>query len=188
MKKLLVIVLALFAINIANAQVSEGKLEIDKVEHPAVMGVFLYPPEIVTGVLQEDLKSKGFGKGDEKKDIYRFEGIEFSQISKEKIDFFYKVIQSDKKDPNKTTIYLLVKKADNNFVSSSVGSDVYSATISYLTSLTPKFELKKLEQAIEKQEVLIKETEQKVKDAEKTKKELEEQKKKLEDQIKQNQK
>lgn len=188
MKKILIL-MAFISIALAvRAQITEGKLEVDKEDRPAIIATFNYPPAIVLSVLQEDLKNRGLGKGNEKKDIYRYEGIEFPELSKEKIDLFFKVEQADKKDPNKTLVYFLIKKADNNFVSSKDGAEIYNAAITYLTSLTPMFEIKKLEEAIAIQEAAVKEAENKLKEAESVLKDLKKQKEKLQEQIKQSQK
>jgi hypothetical protein len=188
MKKLMILLFVFVTVSFAKAQISEGKLSIDKVDKPAVTGIFRYSPEIVSYVLADDLKYRGFGKGDDKKGLVKYTEILFPEISSEKIDFYYKVVLTDKKDENVSTVYLLVSKGYENFLSSAENPVVISSTISYLTSLGAKFEARKLDVDIATQEDVVKKAEDDYNASVKEDKNLNDKLKSLQDEIEQNKK
>jgi hypothetical protein len=182
----MILMIAILAVSVSKAQVTDGKLTIEKVDQPAVVGNFGFAPEIIENVLLSDLKDKGFKKSDEKKGLYKYEGILFTDLSADKIDFYFKVEQADKKDPNSSTVYLLVSKGYDNFVSRSNASDIFKATTKYLEGLMAKFEARKLELDIENQEKLLKDAEKKYNNAVDDGKSLADKKLKIEQEILEN--
>jgi hypothetical protein len=191
MKKHILLLVAMLMFGIGKAQITQGILEIDKVEHPAAVGIFTGNPQLIISVLQEDLKNRGLGKGDEKKDVYRYEDIEFKELSKEKISIYFKAEIAEKKDPVRSTLYFLVKKSDNNYVSSTVAPEVYAAVVNYINDLSLIIELRRIEaeldskrEIVKAQEAAVKEAQKKLEEAASVIKELEAQKKLIEGQIK----
>jgi hypothetical protein len=186
MRNLFIILIVLITTSLSKAQVSDGKLTIEKVDQPAVVGTFSFSPDITTAVLQDDMKYRGFGKGDEKRGLYKYTGILFTDISNDKIDFYFKVEQGDKKNENTSTVYILVSKGYDNFISRANGSDIYKATVKYLEGLMAKFEEKKLALDIENQEKIVKDAEKKYNNAVDDGKDLADKKQKIEQQILEN--
>lgn len=173
-KYIVVLVVAIFATGLAQAQVSDGKFTINKKEQPAIVGQFDYSTELVTEVLLADLKDKGFGKGKDKKGIFSYSGILFTDISKDKIDLYFSVVQENKKEPGKCTLYLLISKGYDNFISKSGDGDMVNAATKYLNGLSSKFAARQLDLDIEQKTEFIKETEKIIKDAVSEGKKLEE--------------
>jgi hypothetical protein len=186
MKKLMILWIAVMAVSFVKAQVTDGKLAIDKVDQPAVVGTFSFSADITTAVIQDDLKYRGFGKGDEKRGLYKYTGILFTDISTDKIDFYFKVEQGDKKNENTSTVYILVSKGYDNFISRANSPDVYKAAIKYLEGLMAKFEAKKLDIDIENQAKIVKDAEKKYNNAVDDGKTLADKKAKIEQQISDN--
>jgi hypothetical protein len=165
MKKLIIVAVIIFAGFHLHAQVSEGKTTFNKVERTAVIGTFAYSPDIISTMLQEDLRTRGFGRGSSRRGVFTYSGILFPEISSEKIDLYFKLDKANRREPDKATVYLLVSKGYDNFVSSDKDADIILATIAYLTGLTSKFEARKLELDIAKQEQAVSAAEKKYNDA-----------------------
>jgi hypothetical protein len=158
MKTSIAILALIFLGNIIVAQVSEGTATFNKIERTAVVGKFDFSPEVVKATLLEDLKSNGFLKSSETKGYKMFPEILFTQISQEKIDFYFKV-EDVKKEKDQSIVYILLSKGGENFINSNTDAGAIKDCISYLQGLMPKFEASQLEIDITGQEALIKKAE-----------------------------
>lgn len=154
MKKLIFVLIGVVLINqFVQAQARFGKMEFNKIEQPAIVGDFNYSIDLVSEVILADMKEKGFKKYDTKKGFTLFEGILFTQLSSEKIDFYFNISEK-KKEKNITVLTFLISKGYDNFVSTSPDSTIFSNAKTYMNSLIAKCKARKLELDIEVQQTI----------------------------------
>lgn len=181
-------VIALFAFLAVNAQSVESTAEYNKAVKPAVICEFPYPPALVEGVLFDDLKQKGFGKGKSSKGFDVYQAINFNEISADKIDLYVKVERKGRKDKGVAVITVLLSKGYDNFVSGASDASMVQNAMNYLNGLKPKLEKTSLEIQIAEQEEVLKKTEKKMNDLVDDGSSLEKKKKKIEEEIEENKK
>jgi len=161
MKKVFTIIALLGFAVLVKAQVNEGTAVLNKMERPAIIGEFNFPSAVTESVLLEDMKYRGFGKGDESKGFHKYAGILFPYISTEKIDFYFKVNDKSNKEKNVSIVSVIVSKGYDNFVSGATDPAIMDSTKAYLSGLMFKFEQKKLEFDIEEQRDVVAKAEKK---------------------------
>lgn len=155
MKNIFLLFTALLFAGVVSAQISEGTVTMNKVERPAIVGEFNFTSEVTEAVILEDLRTKGFGKGDSNKDFKMFAGVTFPMISREKIDLYVKVMTKSKSEKGKSVVYLVISKGYDNFVSGATDQAAIDSAKIYLGSLMGQFEQKKLKLDIAAQEATI---------------------------------
>lgn len=155
MKTIFTLLVLLGISAIAFPQVKDGTVTMNKIDRPAVIGEFEYEASIVNAVILEDMKYQGFGKGDSFKGFQKYAGIQFAQLSSEKIDFYFKVDSKSKKEKDKSIAYVVISKGYDNFVTSSSDPAIIEAAKQYLSGLLDKFGQQKIKLAIEDQKVIV---------------------------------
>lgn len=146
----------------AFSQVKDGTVALNKIDRPAVIGEYEYEASIVEAVILEDMKYQGFGKGDGFKGFQKYAGILFTNLSSEKIDFYFKVDPKSKKEKDKSIVYVVISKGYDNFVSSSSDPAIIEATKQYLSGLIDKFGQQKIKLAIEEQKEIVEKADKKL--------------------------
>lgn len=184
MKKLILSLIALITLyTTAKAQAGEVRTTFNKTEQPAIAAEYGYDADLVDKAITDDLRQRGFGKGKSSKGYTLYQGINFNDISPDKIDLYYKVERKSKKDKDRTIITVLVSKGYDNFITSATEAKLVEATIKYVNGLQPKFVSNNLEQQIKDQEDLVKKEEKKANNLGDDGTDLEKKKRKIEEDI-----
>ena len=155
MKSIFLLIAALFVAGFVSAQIIEGTVTMNKVVRPAIAGEFNFTSEVTEAVILEDLRTRGFGKGDSQKDFKMYAGIAFPMFSTEKIDLYVKVAPKSKSEKGKSLVYLVISKGYDNFISGATDQATMDSAKIYLGSLMGKFEQEKLRLDIDAQQELI---------------------------------
>jgi hypothetical protein len=183
MKKIILFVICLFCFTTIFAQAVESKVKYNKTDQPGINAEFLGEASLVEKVIEEDLKSKGFGKGKGVKGYTLYEGINFSEISPDKIDLYVKVERKSKKEKEKSFVTFMASKGYDNFVNSNKEPKLISALINYTNNLIPKINAGNLDAKIKEQDEIVKKEEKKQTNLIDDASDLEKKKRKIEEDI-----
>lgn len=120
MKRIVTKALAVMAIMAApmllKAQnASEGTVKFNKTECSAVIAEFDYPADLVKAALAAKLNQAGFGKQRTQRGFMAYKGVNWNEVSSEKLDVYARVDGKKKR----ATVSLLAAKGYDNFVSNS---------------------------------------------------------------------
>lgn len=161
MKKLLVVLSLFVAVgftqNVQAQQTREVSVAINKANQTAVAADFNYKKEALEAVLKNRLANAKLGKSKSASKFTKFEGVNWNEVSPDKMDVYYRV--SGKKD--KSTVEFLVSKGYDNFVTSANDP----ATIANLKNFIASLEQDLIKYSIDE---LIAAKEKDIKAAEKT--------------------
>lgn len=154
MKKLLLLPLLLVFFLSAKSQVTEGIVQINKTNQPAVIAEFNYSKDVVESVLEDYFKNANLGKSRRFKGFQKFEGVVFQPIAEEKIDLYYRVSSKSKRSQT-STVHLLISKGYDNFVSSNSNTEMMTKAKEVLASLVTEFEAQDLRNQIDAQQRVV---------------------------------
>lgn len=186
MKYILTVLVASFALQLAQAQAIEAKVEYQKKDQDAFMIEFPYPPSVVEDAILERMAKMGL-KAKESKGFRNFKETVLTQISSEKLDYILRVERKSRKEKDESQVYLLIYKGDGNLFSIMDESLKQNARF-FLNDLAPYVEAYNLEVEIKKQEDEVVKAEKKQSGLEDDLKSLENKKKKLEEDMEENKK
>lgn len=161
MKKITLLVAFSLSILFANAQANEVKTKYNKIDCNGVSAEYVVDITIVEKTIEDEMKAKGFGKGKSSKGFTLYQGVNFNDISPDKIDLYVKTERKSKKEKEKSIITILISKGYDNFISSTTEPKMIAAAINYLNGLEPKFAATSLEAQIKEQEDLVQKEEKK---------------------------
>jgi hypothetical protein len=161
MKKVFLAAAFIAIVAFGNAQAIETQAEYNKTKQTAGMVEYTVDASMAEDILTEDLKSKGFGKGKSTKGYKLYQGINFNEISADKIDLYIKAEKKSKKEKDKTIITMLVSKGYDNFINATTDPKALAAILVYLNNLKPKLDLGNLDAQIKEQEEIFAKAEKK---------------------------
>lgn len=142
--------------NTANAQqIREQAVSIDKVNQNAVVGTFKAGKSVLEAVMQKRMTDAKLGKGKSFKGFRKYEGVIWSEISADKMDYYYRV--TGKKD--NASVEILASKGYNNFVSSQSDAATIQNINSFVSSLEADIVKYNINELIAAKEKEIKEAE-----------------------------
>jgi hypothetical protein len=183
MKKLLFSIIALAGFNFAQAQdAKESSIEIMKATQPCVEATYNRPSELMEDALKKKLADAKVGSGDKSKGFKVYKGIILPEISTDKIDLYTKI--DGKKD--NTTVYMLVSKGYDNFVSGAKDEAIVTNMKNFLNGLEVNAAALKLLADIEAAKIALNNAQDKYSNAVSDGKDLVKQKEKIEKNIEEN--
>ncbi len=94
---------------------SEGTVKFNRTACSAVIAEFDYPEELVKAALAAKLNQAGFGKQRSRQGFMAYKGVNWNEVSPEKLDVYARVDGKRKR----ATVSLLAAKGYDNFVSNS---------------------------------------------------------------------
>lgn len=153
----------------AMAQSASTSVRYDKSTRPALMLLLPYNEEVSEGTIVQKLKeigynpeSKGalFWKQNKLNGFYIFKGVELSGMNGQPVDLYFKVEPKNRKEKDKSYIYLMTSKGDEKFVSSETDAATHQAAQNFLNRFTEH-------SATYKHSLDVKNAEESVKSAEK---------------------
>ncbi len=129
-------------------------------------------PEMVQNTILQKLKEIGyepetkgalFWKSNKVNGFYVFKQVKLRELNNQTVDLYFNV-ESQKDDKRKSTLYMLVSKGYDNFVSPESDSAVYRAARRFLNGFVKETAAYKLSIAIEEQTENLNDSEKKMKD------------------------
>ena len=178
---------------VIKAQAYEGTVEYDKKKQPVFIIEYPFAPEAVENAIIAKMEQLGYKAKEEKgifnndKGFRKYKNAYISEIHENSHDYIIKVERKSRKDSDRSLIYLLMMKDNNNAMSSLDATGITRAK-EFLNNLLPQVESSQLELDIRAQEEAVAKAEKKLKNLQDDKKSMEAKIRKLEDDIKTNEK
>ncbi|MFT4095433.1 MAG: hypothetical protein QM640_17530 [Niabella sp.] len=160
--------LGLFSLKVT-AQAYEGKVKYGKTEEPAIIMVYNYPEEVVVNALNAKFADKRL-KGHRNKGFLLYSNVVINEVSRNMLDYSFKIDESGKKGSEKTTVYMVMQGSGNIDDISSLSRNGKS----FLEDMTADVKRSHNVMQIKKQEALLIEEETKLKELQNEQKGLEE--------------
>ena len=171
----------------ARAQSSSTTIEFNKNMKPALVLDLPNTTDEVEGTILEKLKQTGykpetsghlFWKNNKTDGFYVFNNVQLPSLSDQKLDMYFKVVKKNDEEKNNSTLYLMVSRGNENFVSSEADTTLWNSSKMFLNSFVDKTTAYSLEQNISSQESTLKDAQEKLADLQKDEKGLTEKLKK----------
>ncbi len=162
--------LGMWATNIS-AQAFEGKVKNGKTEEPALVMVYDYPETIVESALLAKFADKQLTGTLTKESFRLYPNVVIDEVSKSKLDYYFKLEGNGKKSEPKTTLYLIMHGSGDI----EGASELPSRGKAFLEKMTANVKRSSDIMEIRKQEAILVDEENALSDLQKTQKELEEQ-------------
>ena len=134
-----------------------------------------------------ETKGKLFWKQNKVNGFYVFKDVRFEDL-KDPVDLYFKVERHGRKSKDESTIYLLVSKGNENFISSASDEETYNAAKKFLNGFVESSAVYKLDRDIMDQEEILKDAEKQMTKLENNEKDLIKKIKQLEEDLKENKK
>jgi predicted RNA-binding protein with RPS1 domain len=132
MKRTLLLLTSIICSAVAIAQqAAESTVEALKAQQPCVTVSYNMNPDVVESALKQKLDNAKLGSGDKSKGYRVYKGVNLPDISPDKIDIYTKV--EGKKE--NATVYFLVSKGYDNFISSKSDPDMFKKVMAYVNTL-----------------------------------------------------
>lgn len=171
--------------NTTYAQVNETSVSVNKNQSNAYTTSFEAEQSDVENTMEQELKKVlSSSKTSSTKGFKLYKGVMLNAISTEKVDVYYKV-ESKKK---MSTVYLLVSKGYNNFVSSQNDPQMSANIVAFLSNLQVKVKEFEHTKAVDEQTKKVKDAEDNYNKYIKRAEELKKDKERIEKDIQDNQK
>ncbi len=163
---------AFFAILVSNlvvAQAYEGTTKYAKKTQRAILIDYNYPQEAVQNAFVTTMAKLGYKPKEEKgifnrdKGFLVFNTAYVTDISDQAMDYIINVERSSRKDNDKSTLYLIMTKGDENAMEKMSAEDIANAKL-FLSNLLPAVEAANLELEIKAQQDVVAKAEKKLKD------------------------
>ncbi len=142
MIKTFVILMCFLAVKTtASSQAAYSTITINQKPQPGLILQLPNNTELAEGTILQKLKETGyspetkgalFWKKNKQDGFYVFNGIQLPELSNQKVDMYFKVDRKSKKQKNESTIYMLVSKGYDNFISPEADSATYAAATTFL--------------------------------------------------------
>jgi len=138
---------------------------------PALMLLLPYSESIAEGAILQKLrdngydpetKGKSFWKQNKVHGFYTFKGVVLKDIYQSPLDLYFKVEPKGKKGDETATVYLMVSKGDEKFITPETDQEIHSGAKKFLNKLIDESAAFKLKKEIEVQEGEVKEAEKKL--------------------------
>jgi len=151
------------------SQAYEDNIQYDKKKQQAIAIDYSYPPEAAQNAIIQKMERLGYKAKEEKGILNRdkgfliFKNAYVTDISVDKLDFFIKVERKSRKEKDESTLYMIMKKGDENALLTMAPEDINKAK-SFLNNMLPEVEAADLEIRIKDQEETVSRAEKKLKD------------------------
>lgn len=189
MKNMLLILALVISAVCTNAQeISEGKVDYQKKEQPALIMELPYRPEVVEDAIKDYLNKRG-AKANSTKGYQLFKGTPLDTLGIEARDLYFKVERKSRKEKDASVVYLFVTNPNENPTTRTSTENVdLSGVKSFLQRMLPSVEAYNLETEIGGQESELKKAEKRYDRLVDDGGDLQKRLKKLQDDIEENQK
>ena len=167
----LLIVFLFTGIMTAFSQATYTTITINKKIQPGLMLELPNNTDVAEGTILQKLKETGyspetkgklFWKKNKLDGFYVFNGIQLAALNNQKLDMYFKVEPKSKTQKDQSTIYLLVSKGYDNFISPETDTATFVATTDFLNGFIAETASYRLNLDIEEQEKVVKTAEKKL--------------------------
>lgn len=182
MKKISGLMLALLGFVIsAAAQSSFTTITYKEKLQPALSIQLPNTIEVAEGTILEKLKETGydpqtkgmfFWKSNKLNDFYVFNNVQLPELNNQKLDMYFKVAKATSGDKEQSTVYLMVSKGYDNFVSPQTDTATFYAAQKFLDGFVLGTNTFKHNSDIESQQASVAIAEKKLSDLQKNEKDL----------------
>ncbi len=186
MKYFFTLVISFFITTVlqAQAKVSSVKFSKDGAK-PSVTNDYIYSEKTVTKAIDDKFEKMGY-KGKDNKGFTVYRGVNLPALSGGPYDLYFKVDRNGKRSDENATVYMLMSKGNEQFISETDDNRLVNEAKTYLDSLTNDIVAYDLEQQISKEEDELKKAEKKYENLMNNADNLQKQKKKVENDIEDN--
>jgi hypothetical protein len=182
MKKIITLTVVLAGCVItAAAQSSVTTITFKQKLQPALTIQLPNTTEIAQGTILQKLKETGydpqtkgmlFWKTNKVEDFYVFNNVQLPELNNQKLDMYFKVAKATSGDKEQSTVYLMVSKGYDNFVSSQTDTATFYAAQKFLNGFVASTNTFKHNADIETQQASVASAEKKLGDLQKKEKDL----------------
>ena len=167
------IVFFIAGIMTASSQATFTTITIDKKIQPGLVLQLPNNTDVAEGTILQKLKETGyspetkgklFWKKNKLDGFYIFNGITLPAISNQKLDMYFKVERKGKSRKEQSTIFMLVSKGYDNFISPETDAAIFEAATAFLNGFVAGTEGYRLNLDIEEQQKVVKNAEKKLAD------------------------
>ena len=172
MARLYVMIAFLFTgLMTASSQATFTTITIDKKIQPGLVLQLPNNTDVAENTILQKLKETGytpetkgelFWKKNKLDGFYVFNGIELAALNNQKLDMYFKVEPKSKTQKDQSTIYLLVSKGYDNFISPEVDSATFVAATDFLNGFVGTTASYRLNLDIDDQGKVVKNAEKKL--------------------------
>ena len=172
MTRLYVMIAFLFTgVMTASAQATFTTITIDKKIQPGLVLQLPNNTDVAESTILQKLKETGyspetkgelFWKTNKLDGFYVFNGIKLAALNNQKLDMYFKVEPKSKTQKDQSTIYLLVSKGYDNFISPEADSATFATATDFLNGFVGTTASYRLNLDIEEQGKVVKNAEKKL--------------------------
>lgn len=161
-KALLIAGLTAGSINAVQAQdVRETSISFNKGSYSGVMADYNYSKDLVVKALEKRMKDANLGKSKTTSKFTSYTGVNWMEVSPDKLDVYYKV--SGKK--NKSNVEFLISKGYDNYINSTTDATAIQNLRNFLASLEKDIKVILHENNLDAQNDAVKKAEKELKSA-----------------------
>lgn len=155
----------------AVAQATYSTITINKKMQPGLILELPNTTDVAEGTLLQKLKETGyspetsgamFWKKNKQDGFYVFNGVTLPALNNQKLDLYFKIEPKGRKAKDQSTMFMLVSKGYDNFVSQELDSVTFLAATQFLNSFIGSNLSFGLQQEIEAQEKVVANAERKL--------------------------
>ena len=155
----------------ASSQATFTTITIDKKIQPGLVLELPNNTDVAESTILQKLKETGynpetkgelFWKKNKLDGFYVFNGIVLAALNNQKLDMYFKVEPKSKTQKDQSTIYLLVSKGYDNFISPEIDTATFAAATAFLNGFVDGTASYRLNLDIEEQENVVKNAEKKL--------------------------
>ncbi len=168
----------------AQARVSSVKFSKDG-DKPSITNEYIYSEKTVTKAIDDKFGKMGY-KGKDNKGFTVYRGVNLPALSGGPYDLYFKVDRNGKRSNENATVYMLISKGNEQFISEMDDNNLMNEAKAYLDSLTTDIAAYDLELQIAKEEDELKKAEKKYENLINNGENFQKQKKRLENDIEDN--
>ncbi|HYF33418.1 MAG TPA: hypothetical protein VD993_19975 [Chitinophagaceae bacterium] len=169
-------------------EITEGKIDYQRKDQPALIMEVPYPPEVVEDAIKDYLNRRG-SKASSSRGFQLFKGTKLSDLDTEGNDLYFKVERKSRKEKDASVVYLFVTRPNEN-PTTRVATETpdLSSARSFLQGMMPSVEAYNLEVDIAGQENAVKKAEKRYDRLQEDASDMQKRLKKLENDIEDNKK
>jgi len=192
MKKSIITIAGVFLfIHFISAQAYEGTIEYKKKKRAAFIIEYAYPPDAVENAIDQKMEKLGY-RGKEERGLFNgdkgfktYSHAYVTDVSDDAIDYVIKVERKSKKEDDKSVVYMITMKGDDDHTKILDALAIDKAK-TFLNKFSPNVEAAHLEMKIKDKEDEVAKAEKKLKKLQEDQSEMEEKIKKLQDDLTKN--
>jgi hypothetical protein len=186
MKHFFTLLMSVFVVTVLQAQARVSSVKFSKDgEKPSVTNDYIYSEKTVAKAIDDKFGKMGY-KGKDNKGFTVYRGVNLPALSGGPYDLYFKVDRNGKRSDENATVYMLISKGNEQFISEADDNTLMNDAKTYLDSLTNDIAAYDLEQQISKEEDDLKKAEKKYENLMSNAENLQKQKKKIENDIEDN--